>query len=52
MGRSAAIGFPFIRIGLVPDFGISHTLALRIGPAAAKQEIATGMVAWLATAKT
>lgn len=39
MGRSAAIGFPFIKIGLVPDFGVSHTLALRIGPAAAKQAI-------------
>jgi 2-(1,2-epoxy-1,2-dihydrophenyl)acetyl-CoA isomerase len=39
MGRSASIGFPFLKIGLVADFGISHTLALRIGPAAARQAI-------------
>jgi 2-(1,2-epoxy-1,2-dihydrophenyl)acetyl-CoA isomerase len=39
MGHSAAIGFPFLRIGLVPDFGVSHTLAERIGAPAARQAL-------------
>ena len=37
MGTSAAMGFPFTKIGLVPDFGLSHTLAERIGLPAARQ---------------
>jgi 2-(1,2-epoxy-1,2-dihydrophenyl)acetyl-CoA isomerase len=52
MGRSAAMGFPFIKIGLVPDFGISHTLASRIGPAAAKQAILYGRTFSAAEAET
>lgn len=36
-GRSASMGFPFLKIGLVPDFGISHTLALRVGHPVARQ---------------
>lgn len=42
MGRGASISFPFIKIGLVPDFGISHTLPLRIGAVAARQAILYG----------
>jgi len=37
MGRGASIGFPFLKIGLVPDFGLSHTLPERIGRPAARQ---------------
>lgn len=39
MGKSASMGFPFTRIGLVPDFGLSHTLAERIGLPAARQAL-------------
>jgi len=37
VGLSTQIGFPFLRMGLVPDFGISHTLGRRVGDAAARQ---------------
>ena len=37
IGRSTEIGFPFLRTGLVPDFGISYTLKRRIGERAARQ---------------
>jgi len=39
LGRSCSIGFPFLKIGLVPDFGICHTLTRRIGPSAARQAL-------------
>lgn len=39
MGRSATMGFPYLKIGLVPDFGLSHTLAERIGLPAARQAL-------------
>ncbi len=39
IGRSGAIGFPFVKLGLVPDCGCSWTLARRIGPAAARQAL-------------
>jgi 2-(1,2-epoxy-1,2-dihydrophenyl)acetyl-CoA isomerase len=39
MERSASIGLPYLRIGLVPDFGLSHTLAERIGYPAARQAL-------------
>lgn len=39
MGESASIGFPFFRVGLVPDFAIAHTLSRRIGPAKARQAL-------------
>ena len=39
LGRSGSIGFPFLKIGVVPDFGISYTLARRIGPSAARQAL-------------
>jgi 2-(1,2-epoxy-1,2-dihydrophenyl)acetyl-CoA isomerase len=37
LGESATIGFPFFRIGLVPDYGILHTLPRRVGAARARQ---------------
>ncbi len=39
VGHATAIGFPFVKLGLVPDFGCSHTLARRIGPAPAAQAL-------------
>jgi 2-(1,2-epoxy-1,2-dihydrophenyl)acetyl-CoA isomerase len=36
-GRSARFGFPFTKIGLVPDYGLAETLAWRIGPSRARQ---------------
>jgi 2-(1,2-epoxy-1,2-dihydrophenyl)acetyl-CoA isomerase len=38
----ASFSFPFLRLGLVPDFGVSRTLALRVGPAAARQVLLYG----------
>ena len=37
MGEGAVIGFPFFRIGLVPDWAILYTLPRRVGVGAAKQ---------------
>ena len=37
VGESTQLGFPFLRMGLVPDFGISHTLGRRVGEAVARQ---------------
>lgn len=39
MGESASIGFPFFRVGLVPDFAIAHTLPKRMGFAKARQAL-------------
>ena len=39
MGESASLGFPFLRIGLTPDFAVAHTLARRIGVAKARQAL-------------
>lgn len=39
VGQATAIGFPFVKLGLVPDFGCSHTLARRIGAAPAAQAL-------------
>jgi 2-(1,2-epoxy-1,2-dihydrophenyl)acetyl-CoA isomerase len=39
MGAEAAIGFPFPKVGLVPDFGIVSTLVRRIGEARARQAL-------------
>lgn len=37
MGRSARIGFTFMKIGFVPDWGTPFTVARRVGPAAARR---------------
>jgi 2-(1,2-epoxy-1,2-dihydrophenyl)acetyl-CoA isomerase len=39
MGETASIGFPFLRVGLAPDFAIAHTLPRRIGFSRAKQAL-------------
>jgi 2-(1,2-epoxy-1,2-dihydrophenyl)acetyl-CoA isomerase len=39
MGETASIGFPFLRVGLAPDFAIAHTLPRRIGFAKARQAL-------------
>lgn len=39
MGATATMGFPFLKLGLVPDFGVSRTLVGRIGIAAARQAL-------------
>ncbi len=37
IAEDATIGFPFFRIGLIPDYGILHTLPRRAGNARARQ---------------
>lgn len=37
VGEGATIGFPFFRVGLVPDWGILHTLPRRVGVGRARQ---------------
>ncbi len=37
MGKSARLVFPFLRLGLVPDYGLMYTLRRRIGDGAARQ---------------
>ncbi len=39
MGEGASVGFPFLRVGLAPDFLIAHTLPRRIGFARARQAL-------------
>ena len=39
MGEGASIGFPFLKVGLAPDFLIAHTLPQRIGMAKARQAL-------------
>lgn len=39
MAEGAKIGFPFFRVGLVPDFGIAYTLARRVGHGQARQAL-------------
>jgi 2-(1,2-epoxy-1,2-dihydrophenyl)acetyl-CoA isomerase len=41
-GAGTSFSFPFLRLGLVPDFGVSRTLALRVGSAAARQVLLYG----------
>jgi len=42
MGQSAQIGFPFFRLGLVPDYGILYTLPKRVGMGVARQAVLLG----------
>jgi 2-(1,2-epoxy-1,2-dihydrophenyl)acetyl-CoA isomerase len=37
LGESGSIGFPFFRIGLIPDYGILWSLPRRVGAARARQ---------------
>jgi 2-(1,2-epoxy-1,2-dihydrophenyl)acetyl-CoA isomerase len=39
MGEGAAIGFPFARVGLAPDFLLGYTLPRRMGAARARQAL-------------
>jgi 2-(1,2-epoxy-1,2-dihydrophenyl)acetyl-CoA isomerase len=39
MGRGAQISIPFFKVGLIPDWGMLHTLPRRIGAARARQAI-------------
>lgn len=38
-GHGTRIGFPFMKVGLVPDYGLMHTLGRRAGWAQARQMI-------------
>jgi 2-(1,2-epoxy-1,2-dihydrophenyl)acetyl-CoA isomerase len=42
LGETATIGFPFPRVGLVPDFAIAYTLPRRVGFGPAKQALLYG----------
>jgi 2-(1,2-epoxy-1,2-dihydrophenyl)acetyl-CoA isomerase len=42
MGQGAQIGFPFFRLGLVPDYGILYTLPKRVGIGVARQALLLG----------
>jgi 2-(1,2-epoxy-1,2-dihydrophenyl)acetyl-CoA isomerase len=39
---SAVFGFPFLRVGLVPDYGVGFTLGNRIGSSVARRLLLTG----------
>jgi 2-(1,2-epoxy-1,2-dihydrophenyl)acetyl-CoA isomerase len=41
-GSSTRIAFPFFRLALAPDWGISATLAYRVGPGRARQLLLSG----------
>ncbi len=41
-GQSATFGFPFLKLGLMPDCGLLHTLPARVGPAMARRILLTG----------
>ncbi|MCG2633395.1 MAG: enoyl-CoA hydratase/isomerase family protein [Gammaproteobacteria bacterium] len=42
MGSSGVLGFPFSRLGLVPDYGILYSLPRRVGAAVARQALLYG----------
>jgi 2-(1,2-epoxy-1,2-dihydrophenyl)acetyl-CoA isomerase len=42
LADGGAIGFPFFRVGLTPDYGILFTLARRVGTARARQILLYG----------
>lgn len=39
LGESATIGFPFLKVGLVPDFGVVYALTRRVGVAKARNAV-------------
>jgi 2-(1,2-epoxy-1,2-dihydrophenyl)acetyl-CoA isomerase len=42
MGGSGQITIPFLKVGLIPDWGMLHTLPRRVGAARARQAILSG----------
>lgn len=42
-GRSARLGFPFLKLGLVADFGVTYSLPRRIGGPAARRTLLEGL---------
>ena len=38
-GKTASIGFPFLKVGVVPDFGVTYTLPRRVGPSIARRAL-------------
>jgi 2-(1,2-epoxy-1,2-dihydrophenyl)acetyl-CoA isomerase len=42
VGKGSRILFPFLRLGLVPDWGLLRSLPARLGPAAARRILAAG----------
>lgn len=44
MGAGAVVGFPYFKIGLVPDYGLFHTLPRRIGGGHARRLFNTAAV--------
>lgn len=42
LGEGATVGIPFFKLGLVPDFGIFHTLPRRVGVAKSRQILLYG----------
>ncbi len=42
MGEGAQMGFPFFRLGLMPDYGILYTLPKRVGMGVARQALLLG----------
>ncbi|MGE0715272.1 MAG: enoyl-CoA hydratase/isomerase family protein [Alphaproteobacteria bacterium] len=41
MGEGAVIGFPYFKVGLVPDYGLFHTLPRRVGVGHARRLFVT-----------
>ncbi|BBK36331.1 enoyl-CoA hydratase [Allostella sp. ATCC 35155] len=44
MGEGAVIGFPYFKVGLVPDYALFHTLPRRVGPGHARRLFNTAAV--------
>lgn len=42
VGRDTRILFPFLKIGLIPDWGLPHTLPARVGVATARRLFSSG----------
>ncbi len=43
-GESASIGFPFVKLGLAPDYGLAFTLPMRVTMGQAKRLVMTGRI--------
>lgn len=51
-GEGATLGFPFVKLGLAPDYGIAFTLPQRCGMGIAKKLVFTGRLVKGAEAKS